>query len=70
MAKELRGVPREADIDRSIVETLAWLEQGLIDMKEGLSEMKMSVEQRFDQVDTMLAEMKGALMYLGCDKDQ
>ena len=29
-------------------------------MKEGLSEMKMSVEQRFDQVDTMLAEMKGA----------
>ena len=28
-------------------------------MKEGLSKMKMSVEQRFDQVDTMLAEMKG-----------
>ena len=43
-----------------IVETLAWLEQGLVDMKEGLSKMKMSVEQRFDQVDTVLAEMKGA----------
>ena len=28
-------------------------------MKEGLSEMKMSVKQRFDQVDTVLAEMKG-----------
>ena len=53
-------IPREADIDQSIVETLAWLEQGLVNMKEGLSEMKMSVEQRFDQVDTVLAEMKGA----------
>ena len=29
-------------------------------MKEGLSEMKMLVEQRFNQVDTVLAEMKGA----------
>ena len=29
-------------------------------MKEGLSEMKMSVEQCFDQVDTVLVEMKGA----------
>ena len=28
-------------------------------MKEGLGEMKKSVKQRFDQVDTMLAEMKG-----------
>ena len=28
-------------------------------MKEGLSEMKMLVEQCFDQVDTVLAEMKG-----------
>ena len=36
------------------------LEQGLVDMKEGLSEMKKSVEQRFDQVNTVLAEMKGA----------
>ena len=53
-------IPQEADIDRSIVETLAWLEQGLIDMKEGLSKMKKSVEQCFDQVDTVLAEMKGA----------
>ena len=29
-------------------------------MKEGLSEMKKSVEQRFDQVNTVLVEMKGA----------
>ena len=29
-------------------------------MKEGLGEMKKSVEQHFDQVDTVLAEMKGA----------
>ena len=28
-------------------------------MKEGLSEMKKSVEQRFNQVDTVLVEMKG-----------
>ena len=52
-------IPQEADIDRLIVETLARLEQGLIDMKEGLSEMKMSVKQCFDQVNTVLAEMKG-----------
>ena len=43
-----------------IVETLAWLEQGLINMKEGLGEMKKSVKQHFNQVNTMLAEMKGA----------
>ena len=53
-------IPREANINRSIVETLVRLEQGLIDMKEGLSKMKMSVEQCFDQVDTVLVEMKGA----------
>ena len=28
-------------------------------MKEGLGEMKKLVEQRFNQVDTVLAEMKG-----------
>ena len=28
-------------------------------MKEGLSKMKMLVKQHFDQVDTMLVEMKG-----------
>ena len=33
--------------------------QGLIDMKEGLGKMKKSVKQHFDQVDTMLVEMKG-----------
>ena len=29
-------------------------------MKEGLSKMMKSVEQRFNQVNTMLVEMKGA----------
>ena len=36
------------------------LKQGLIDMKEGLGEMVKSVEQRFNQVDSVLAEIKGA----------
>ena len=52
-------IPQEADIDRTIIETLAQLEQGLVNMKEGLGEMKKLVKQHFDQVDTVLAEMKG-----------
>ena len=44
----------------TIIETLAWLEQGLVNMKEGLSEMAKSVEQCFNQVDSVLAEIKGA----------
>ena len=42
-----------------IIETLVWLKQGLVDIKEGLGEMKKSVKQHFDQVDTVLVEMKG-----------
>ena len=44
----------------TIIETLAWLKQGLINMKEGLGEMKKLVEQCFNQVDRVLADMKGA----------
>ena len=52
-------IPREANIDWTIIETLVQLKQGLVNMKEGLSEMKKSVKQHFNQVDTVLAEMKG-----------
>ena len=44
----------------TIIETLVWLKQGLVDMKEGLGEMANLVEQHFDQVDRVLAKMKGA----------
>ena len=54
-------IPWEPDIDQTtIIETLAWLEKGLIDMKEGLSKMAKLVKQCFNQVDSVLAEIKGA----------
>ena len=54
-------VPLEPDIDQmTIIETLAWLKQGLVDMKEGLSKMVKLVDQCFDQVNSVLVEMKGA----------
>ena len=52
-------IPQEANIDQTIIETLAQLEQGFVNMKEGLSKMKKSVKQCFNQVNTVLAEMKG-----------
>ena len=42
-----------------IVETLVQLKQGLVNIKEGLGKIKKLVKQRFDQVDTVLVEMKG-----------
>ena len=37
-----------------------WLKQDLVNMKEGLSEMVKSVKQCFNQVNSVLAEIKGA----------
>ena len=54
-------VPWRANINQTaIFELLAHLKQGLGDIKEGLNKMKKSVEQCFDQVNSMLADMKGA----------
>ena len=49
----------EASINQTaIFKFLVHLKQGLGDIKESLSEMKKLVKQCFNQVDSMLAEMK------------
>ena len=54
-------IPQESDINQTmIIKTLVQLKQGLVDMKEGLGKMVKLVEQRFNQVDSVLVEMKGA----------